>query len=95
MAPPWKLKKDDGDGVGEDSRFFALLGSAPQELNTTRPVAKLKCWKLHARNPNIFFITPLMSRHAAARSGPRFDAPWFLLLAGYENLTAPLFALMR
>ena len=25
----------------------------------------------------------------AARSGPRFVAPWFLLLAGYENLTAP------
>jgi hypothetical protein len=29
--------------VGADSRFFALLGSAPQELNTTRPEAKLKC----------------------------------------------------
>jgi hypothetical protein len=29
----------------------------------------------------------------AARSGPRFGPPWFLLLAGYENLTAPLFAL--
>jgi hypothetical protein len=26
---------------------------------------------------------------SAARSGPRFVAPWFLLLAGYENLTAP------
>ena len=40
-------------GVGaEDSRFFALLGSAPQELNTARPEAKLTCWKLHARNPN-------------------------------------------
>jgi hypothetical protein len=25
----------------------------------------------------------------AARSGPRFGPPWFLLLAGYENLTAP------
>jgi hypothetical protein len=37
------------------------------------------------------------SAHAApaARSGPRFVAPWFLLLAGYENLTAPLFALAR
>jgi hypothetical protein len=34
----------DGDGVlGDDSRFFALLGSAPQELNTTRPEAKLEC----------------------------------------------------
>jgi hypothetical protein len=31
----------------------------------------------------------------AARSGPRFGPPWFLLLAGYENLTAPLFALAR
>jgi hypothetical protein len=31
----------------------------------------------------------------AARSGPRFPPPWFLLLAGYENLTAPLFALSR
>jgi hypothetical protein len=27
--------------VGDDSRFFALLGSAPQELNTVRPEAKL------------------------------------------------------
>ena len=27
------------------SLFFALLGSAPQELNTTRPEAKLECWK--------------------------------------------------
>jgi hypothetical protein len=38
--------------VGDDSRFFALLGSAPQELNTVRPEAKLACYKLHARNPN-------------------------------------------
>jgi hypothetical protein len=32
-------------GVGDDSRFFALLGSAPQEqeLNTVRPEAKLTC----------------------------------------------------
>jgi hypothetical protein len=29
--------------VGDDSRFFALLGSAPQELNTVRPEAKLTC----------------------------------------------------
>jgi hypothetical protein len=29
--------------VGDDSRFFALLGSAPQELNTARPEAKLTC----------------------------------------------------
>jgi hypothetical protein len=29
----------------------------------------------------------------AARSGPRFGACRFLLLAGYENLAAPLFAL--
>jgi hypothetical protein len=27
--------------LGDDSRFFALLGSAPQELNTVRPEAKL------------------------------------------------------
>jgi hypothetical protein len=27
--------------IGADSRFFALLGSAPQELNTVRPEAKL------------------------------------------------------
>jgi hypothetical protein len=50
--------------VGEDSRFFALLGSAPQELNAIRPEAKLKCCKLHARNPNRFFITILLSRHS-------------------------------
>jgi hypothetical protein len=31
----------------------------------------------------------------AARSGPRFAPLGFLLLAGYENLTAPLFALSR
>jgi hypothetical protein len=29
--------------VGADSRFFALLGSAPQELNAVRPEAKLTC----------------------------------------------------
>ena len=29
--------------LGADSRFFALLGSAPQELNTVRPEAKLTC----------------------------------------------------
>jgi hypothetical protein len=29
--------------LGDDSRFFALLGSAPQELNTVRPEAKLTC----------------------------------------------------
>jgi hypothetical protein len=29
--------------LGADRRFFALLGSAPQELNTARPEAKLKC----------------------------------------------------
>jgi hypothetical protein len=34
-------------------------------------------------------------RERAARSGPRFGPPWFLLLAGYDNLTAPLFALAR
>jgi hypothetical protein len=36
--------------LGDDSRFFALLGipvgSAPQELNTVRPEAKLTCWVL-------------------------------------------------
>ena len=26
---------------------------------------------------------------SAARSGPRFGPPWFMLLACYENLTAP------
>jgi hypothetical protein len=30
-----------GSQVGADSRFFALLGSASQELNTVRPEAKL------------------------------------------------------
>jgi hypothetical protein len=30
-------------GLGDDSRFFALLGSAPQELNAVRPEAKLTC----------------------------------------------------
>ena len=50
--------------LGADSHFFALLGSTPQELNTTRPEAKLRCWKLHARNPNRFFITLLLSRHS-------------------------------
>ena len=37
----------------------------------------------------------LHTADAAARSGPRFVACRFLLLAGYENLTAPLFALAR
>jgi hypothetical protein len=32
---------------------------------------------------------------SAARSGPRFASCRFLLLAGYENLAAPLFALPR
>jgi hypothetical protein len=30
-------------GVGEESPFLDGLGSAPQELNTTRPEAKLEC----------------------------------------------------
>jgi hypothetical protein len=30
-----------GELVGADSPFFALLGSAPQELNNIRPEAKL------------------------------------------------------
>jgi hypothetical protein len=34
-------------------------------------------------------------RPNAARSGPRFVPLLFLLLSGYENLTAPLFALAR
>jgi hypothetical protein len=52
--------------IGDDSRFFALLGSAPQELTTVRPEAKLTCCKFHAhaRNPNRFFITLLLSRHS-------------------------------
>jgi hypothetical protein len=29
--------------LSADSRFFALLGSAPQELNTVRPEAELTC----------------------------------------------------
>jgi hypothetical protein len=37
-APP-----SAASSVGDDSRFFALLGSAPQELNTVRPEAKLTC----------------------------------------------------
>jgi hypothetical protein len=37
----------------------------------------------------------LHTADVAARSGPRFVACRFLLLAGYENLTAPLFALAR
>jgi hypothetical protein len=49
---------------GEDSPFFALLGSAPQELNNIRPEAKLECWELRARNPNMFFIPLLLSRHS-------------------------------
>jgi hypothetical protein len=32
---------------------------------------------------------PPSTASSAARSGPRFGAYWFLLLAGYENLTAP------
>jgi hypothetical protein len=39
-------------------------------------------------------VAQLTARETAARSGPRFAPPLgFLLLAGYENLTAPLFAL--
>jgi hypothetical protein len=52
-------------------RFFALLGSGicaasskSQMPNTARPEAELTFWKLHARNPNRFFITPLLSRHS-------------------------------
>jgi hypothetical protein len=62
------LGDDSRQSTVDDSRFFALLGSAPQpqpqELNTIRPEAKLLCWKLHARNPNRFFITLLLSRHS-------------------------------
>jgi hypothetical protein len=35
----------------------------------------------------------LVGKQGAARSGPRFGACRFLLLAGYENLAAPIFAL--
>jgi hypothetical protein len=35
------LQKSKKQKAGDDSRFFALLGSAPQELNTARPEAKL------------------------------------------------------
>jgi hypothetical protein len=34
---------------------WALLGSAPQELNTMRPEAKLLIREARARNPNIIF----------------------------------------
>jgi hypothetical protein len=39
----------------------------------------------------------LQEKGRAARSGPRFGAYWFwfLLLGGYEDLAAPLFALAR
>jgi hypothetical protein len=36
-----------------------------------------------------FCLTALCVQIVAARSGPRFAPHWFLLLAGYENLTAP------
>jgi hypothetical protein len=62
------------DLVGADSRFFALLGSAPQELNTARPEAKLACLKLHARNPNRFFITLLLSLSRHSIREPRVTA---------------------
>jgi hypothetical protein len=42
----WHVDRIRGDllGVGADSRFFALLGSTPQELNAVRPEeAKLTC----------------------------------------------------
>jgi hypothetical protein len=44
---------------------------------------------------NLGEVAGLRRGAAAARSGLHFAAPWFLLLAGYENLTAPLFALSR
>jgi hypothetical protein len=41
MAPDPALATLAKAKVGDDSDFFALLGSAPQELNTVRPEAKL------------------------------------------------------
>jgi hypothetical protein len=38
-----KKRQEAQVAIGADSPFFALLGSAPQELNTTRPEAKLEC----------------------------------------------------
>jgi hypothetical protein len=38
-----EVKAEQPLALGADSRFFALLGSAPQELNTVRPEAKLAC----------------------------------------------------
>jgi hypothetical protein len=54
-----------GKGRGRQPLFCFLLCwdllRKPQELNTARPEAKLACCKLHARNPNRFFIALLLS----------------------------------
>jgi hypothetical protein len=41
--------------------------------------------------PTVAGSLPVAVNKGAARSGPRFGACRFLLLAGYEDLTAPLF----
>jgi hypothetical protein len=42
--------------IGADSPFFALLGSAPQELNTIWPEAKLECVEIaRTKSKRIFY----------------------------------------
>jgi hypothetical protein len=48
----------------------------------------------HSRTNKHALFTPLLTP-LAARSGPRFGPRFLALLAGYENLAAPLFALSR
>jgi hypothetical protein len=50
VYPVIQYPRSKGVITGDDSRFFALLGSAPQELNTARPEAKLQTGVLGVEN---------------------------------------------
>jgi hypothetical protein len=59
----------------------------------------LKAWAPWHGQDGDFFEEEASSKitrlYHAARSGPRFARRFFALLAGYDNLTAPLFALSQ
>ena len=49
-------EKQAACSLGADSPFFALLGSAPQELNTVRPEAKTGVLKIaRTKSKHIFY----------------------------------------
>jgi hypothetical protein len=72
--------------VGVGVCVYAIAARLPARRGFLTPAARTMVNGVERAGP---------AAAGAARSGPRFGACRFLLLAGYENLTAPLFALAR